>query len=82
MGMCSFGRKSTVVEPMQLPSEVSQDRKDALRLKLWNMKRIDEAPALVISTSKMYQVRKNRQEQIRARTTSPESEALSPLVAA
>ena len=82
MGVCSFGHKSAVVVPVLIPNEVSQDRNNALRLKLWNMKRIDEAPALAISTSKMYQMRKNRQEQIRARTTSPESEALSSHVAA
>jgi len=78
MGICSFGHKPTVIIPTQLSSDLQDERKTALRLKLWNMKRIDDAPALSIGTSKMYQMRKCRQEQPRPHTTSLESEVQSP----
>ena len=70
MGTCC-GKRPVVYVPDQMGNTSNAKQVVALKLKLWQMKRIDEAPALDITSSKMYRMRKDR-------ARSPDSTGQTP----
>ena len=76
MGACGCSRNQTVYvpDPVFNPEYSNSEKmKIALKLRLMDVKKIEDVPVLRIATSKMYQKRKERVERDQQGSMSPET---------